>query len=249
MALLPNLAKRLNDIEIAANAPLTESLMRKFGSNINLLLDFLGLADDSNSASGDLSDLVNAISFIQANPFSLQATINPVNALQTNINIGTYTKQKYVNQIFHFAIFNNTGLQYNPSYGIFDAILPNPSPEIYMTNVEFRIDAGSYQAMRPQFFYSPQIRDNYYQRNFSGSSNHRFTRLFPSNVGNNIAQTLGQSIFVGIVNNQFFNVPAFVFDWRDAGTTFQFRADFRIPIQGQIRIYRECRLDVGSLGL
>lgn len=98
MALLPNLAKRLNDIEISSSAPITESLMRKFGSNVNLLLDFLGINDDSSTATGDLSDLVNALSIVSNHTMNLLYNTTTTPAIGNQV-IATLNSVKYVNQI------------------------------------------------------------------------------------------------------------------------------------------------------
>ena len=98
MANLPTLADRLEDLEVGANKPLTESLFRKFGSNINFLLDFLGVSDGETSPSGDIQDLANAINIISNHTMSLEATINGT-AGNVNATIGTFNSIKYVNQV------------------------------------------------------------------------------------------------------------------------------------------------------
>lgn len=52
MADLSPFADRLNDVEINNNAPVTSTLMRRLGQNINFLLDLLNITDGSNTPSG-----------------------------------------------------------------------------------------------------------------------------------------------------------------------------------------------------
>jgi hypothetical protein len=70
MADIPGNIDKLNDIEIASNAPITETLMNKIGANINQLIDLAGIASNSqeftangvfNVPEGVTSILVEAI--------------------------------------------------------------------------------------------------------------------------------------------------------------------------------------------
>ncbi len=96
MADLPTVADRINDIEVSSNAPQTETLWRRIGSNINILLDAFGLADGDTSAAGDLNDLTIALSTIRAHTMTLQFT-NPGNGLHT---IGSFAQIPFVDFIF-----------------------------------------------------------------------------------------------------------------------------------------------------
>lgn len=96
MADLPIIADRLNDTEISGNAPVTETLMRRIGSNINYLLDFLGVPDGSTSATGQISDLVNAINVIDGHTITKQGVFTN-NSTQV---VGTYSPIKFVNRLF-----------------------------------------------------------------------------------------------------------------------------------------------------
>lgn len=95
MADLPSIANRLNDIEISANAPLTESLLRKIGSDINLLLDFLGINNGETQATGVLSDIINAIDLVAGHTLQLQSTLTGPGS------VGTYSKIPYVDRVFY----------------------------------------------------------------------------------------------------------------------------------------------------
>lgn len=98
MADLPTVTDHLNDIEIAANAPLTETLMRRLGSNINYLLDFLGIADgttDPGSAAG-LSDFFAAVNTINNHTITNVATTTGTGFT----NIGTFTHKPFIDHVF-----------------------------------------------------------------------------------------------------------------------------------------------------
>lgn len=95
MADLPIIAGVMNDTEISANAPLTETLMRRIGSNINFLLEFLGINDGDTVATGQLSDLVTAINTVDAHTITKQGTFSGGSNL-----IGTYSPIKFVNRVF-----------------------------------------------------------------------------------------------------------------------------------------------------
>lgn len=97
MADLPSIADRVNDIEVAANAPLTESLFRKKGSDINLLLDFLGITDGSTAVTGVLADLLNAVVTVEGHSLTKQVAA-PTN---TTTVVGTYNQIKYVDRVFY----------------------------------------------------------------------------------------------------------------------------------------------------
>lgn len=109
MALLPNLAGRLNNIEISSGAPVTETLLRRFGSNINLLLDFLGITDGSSVATGDLSDLSQAVSLASSHTMNLVASFPPELSAPSTKVIGTFTKNKYLDQVIYPVLYNNSG--------------------------------------------------------------------------------------------------------------------------------------------
>lgn len=96
MADLPTIADRLNDIEISASAPVTETLWRRFGSNINFILDFLGVSDGDTTASGDLSDFAQALSTIRSHTLALQFT-NPSTGTHT---IGSFAQIPFVDFVF-----------------------------------------------------------------------------------------------------------------------------------------------------
>jgi len=69
MADLPSVIDKLNDIEIGSGQPLTETLMRRFGSNINAIIDFLGLGPGGGSS--DLGDFLTAIDTVRNHTMEL----------------------------------------------------------------------------------------------------------------------------------------------------------------------------------
>lgn len=114
MADLPTLAQRLNDIEISASAPLTETLMRRFGSNINFILDFLGVSNGASAPSGDLQDLSNAISTVSGHTMTLQYTSTGAGG-GVSETIGTFNSIKYVNQIIIATASGGLSDSYGPA--------------------------------------------------------------------------------------------------------------------------------------
>lgn len=118
MANLPSIAQRINDIEVAANAPLTESLMRKKGSDINLLLDFLGITDGSTSATGLLSDFLIALATVDSHTISLEAVAN---FGAGTVSVGTYSPIRFVNRVFWAR--NSNGTQGFPTTGYMEFLM------------------------------------------------------------------------------------------------------------------------------
>ena len=127
MADLPSQANRMNDIEITANAAATESVFRRIGSNLNFLLDFLGVSNGSTSASGILSDFTSALSTVEGHTIALQANINAGLGTQS---VGTYTPQKFVDRVFWMRRANSSTF----------ASGGNPNDPIVLMK---RIDGGS----------------------------------------------------------------------------------------------------------
>ena len=68
MADLISQANRLNDVEINNNAPVSSQTMRRVGSDINYLLDYLGI-DNGDTIGGPVTGL-NVFSPIQTLTFS-----------------------------------------------------------------------------------------------------------------------------------------------------------------------------------
>lgn len=64
MADLPSIANRLNDVEINNNAPVSSQTFRRVGSDINYLLDYLGI-DNGDTIGGPISGL-NVFSPVQS---------------------------------------------------------------------------------------------------------------------------------------------------------------------------------------
>lgn len=116
MANLPNQANRLNDIEVSASAPLTETLFRRLGSNINYILDFLGVSNGATSTAGALGAFVSALSLVENHNMNLLYTsITTGSNTTSSQSIGTLNSVKFVNQII-YAVFP-AGQTTLPFYG------------------------------------------------------------------------------------------------------------------------------------
>lgn len=242
MADLPNFADRMNDVEIAANAPLTETLMRKYGSNINLLLDFLGIADGTTSASGTLSDLINAVNFIDTNSMTQQASFTPGGP--GTFSVGTYTQTKFVNQVFYIHIpsgspaftwgAGNNRMLVNIDSGGNTEVAQSLAPVALTSTlngyasdhqVAYLVNQGRNTGVGSG---DDQIRD--------------FSKLL--NVGDWDAVTGPSATQSSLL------LPCFELDYRDSGASFDVL--FQHPgstFNGvNIQIYRDFRLVVGSAG-
>ena len=60
MANLTSQANRMNDVEINNNKPVSSSVFRRIGSNVNYLLDFLGVTDGATSTTSPLGTISQA---------------------------------------------------------------------------------------------------------------------------------------------------------------------------------------------
>jgi len=105
MADLPSIAQRINDIQVAANAPITESTQRTLGSDINFLLDFLGITNGETSTSGIISEFISALDTIRNHTMNLEFT-HPGSGAH---NIGTYTQIPYLDHVFWVESNSVTG--------------------------------------------------------------------------------------------------------------------------------------------
>jgi len=257
MALLPNFAKRLNDIEIASGAPITEILMRKFGSNVNFLLDFLGVSENETATSGALSDFVNALTFVENNPISLEVNLGTGLVNVTNQAIGTYAFQKYVNQYF-YAVYQNTDSN-NVSHAIHNYFV-SPGTEStmsYLTKVEMNFDSSGWSTLAatqrmgnrqasPSFVLLDPDRASLHPPNHYKKGQATSIELFSSWINQ------GYTGLVQIPPGTRLFHPFCVLDWRDFGTQAEVRLDINSGAFGgfiNVSIYREVKLDVGSLGL
>ena len=238
MADLPNFADRMEDTEIAANAPITETLMRKFGSNINFILDFLGVTDGSTSPSGSLSDLSQAVDTADNHIMDLQVTLPKGTAGFTNV--GTFSREKFLNQVFYLSVQNSTTLLYNGSVN-WDGL------NSYLA-VSF--DGGSKirQNIPVSQFNSPDFAYTDNRLSLPGGDNSSSSRSFSQlvNPGTH-AFTIGEVGF----NPPFreFLLPLGVVDWRDYNTNFDLDIFISVPGVGNFddyKIYRAYQLNVGS---
>ncbi len=228
MADLPSVTDRLNDVEVAANAPLTETLMRRFGSNINFLLDFLGIADGSTTPSGDLNEFISALTLIGGHTMDSQAVFATEAGV---VNVGTFTTQKFVNQVFYLQTTTYTEPFNITQAGVFAPIINidgggNQSLPFFPTSDsggEDRGTAGDYQG---SYLYQ------------ASPAERRFSKVL--NVGNVESPAVSGEILV----------PFAEIDYRDSGTNFQllFNAGNSPLLTCAGTIYRAYRLNAGSLG-
>lgn len=232
MADLSPLADRLNDTEISANAPLTESLFRRFGSNINFLLDFLGISDGATAPSGALNDLSNAISTIEAHTIDLVANITTSGIT----SVGTFNLDKFISQKFYIYATSTSAfgspLEFRQDAGVVGneiSLLLNVDgagnktlPNVGQLGVNHEPDMTSYLI-------------NYVESGDPRS----FSKML--NVDNDYAFNSTAALLA----------PIGYLDWRDPGTNFELLVKLgnnRPGVNDTIQVYRELILDVGSLG-
>lgn len=232
MADLPTEAQRLNDTEISNNAPVTTTLFQRIGSNINFLLDFLGISNGETAASGDLFDLIDALTTITANPMSLQATITFGNGVQ---NVGNFTHEKYLNQVFYLQrtkASSASALQVDQVN----------SGSTFAPLVNF--DSGGNQSLashrmliNPSSTTAYEMRDTSLLLNNTNGSR-EFSRVFNTDAGvpDYLTATTEDVI------------PFCEVDWRDFSTDFDLFANSTGVAGATISVYREFKLNVGALG-
>lgn len=115
MADLPSVADRLNDVEINANQPVTQTLFQRIGSNVNFLLDLLGI-DDGSTISGtsqSFTDFLSALELIRNHTITLQANVNTTGSF----TIGTFPNIPFVNHVLWARRTGGGGLQLNYDAG------------------------------------------------------------------------------------------------------------------------------------
>ena len=86
MADLVSIAQRLNDVEINNNAPVSSQTFRRVGSDINYLLDYLGVTNGA-TIGGPVTGL-NVFSPVQSVSYSLTLTNTNRN---TDVTLFTFT--------------------------------------------------------------------------------------------------------------------------------------------------------------
>ena len=236
MANLPTVANRLNDIEISSNGPQTESLWRRVGSNVNFLLDFLGVVNGETDPTGTLSDLSQAVELASTHTMDLQLTI-PNGAANGVFNIGTFTQKKFLNQIFYFVVTNTSGFGYSKTYDW----------QSVQTNIRMGLDA-----VTPEILQKSQNGNTMYQYQtdldlLSGneSSSRSYSRAI--NHGDQFLN-LSQAGFNPPLREYL--LPVAVIDWRDGGTTFDVEVLINVGSGNydNVKFYRQYVLEVGSLG-
>ncbi len=235
MADLPTVADRLNDTEITANAPLTETLMRRIGSNINFLLDFLGVTDGETTPSGALNDLAQAVELANTHTMDLQLSL-PTGLLNGVYNIGNgITNEKFLNQHFYlvfegpaiFSAFSWGGTQ-NLTFGADGGGAVKLSDAKQGQIGGAVVDTTLLQGSQDAYINS----DDFLLK--------RFSKMV--NTADNI--TIGT-----LAGGERVILPIGIIDYRDSTTDF----DLNIVFSGytaatSIGVYREYRLNAGSAG-
>jgi len=243
MADLPTVADRLNDTEITANAPLTETLMRRIGSNINFLLDFLGVSDGATAPSGSLNELAQAVDTIDNHTIDLQTTILPGSS--GTVSVGTFVLEKFVNQIFYGVWTSVSPLQFGLTEDWGSLGIGAPNGNKMLLNID---SAGSAPMVDP----SAKDESEYLQTDIlefpSGPASTVSNRIFSKHL--DVGEFSFDFAGTGGTPTRQFIKPLCYLDWRD-GSSFQ------LDIQNtdltpastryvDFRIYREFRLDIHS---
>lgn len=243
MADLPTLADRIEDTEVNANKPMTESLWRKFGSNVNFLLDFLGVSDGETSPGGSLSDLSQAVDLISSHTMDIQASV-ATNVLNGPLNIGTFPRVDFVNQVFYAVTENNTGgtTGHSLNENISVEMVRDGGLTHLMTKQNDYVGFNNYPNTYKNVFRPPNAA--------FGDADTIFSYDMTLVAGN----PNGGALFGNTVKSIF---PLCVLDYRDFSTDCEvilnwsgFPTGLVSPTTGisTVNIYREYRLNVGSLG-
>lgn len=226
MADLPTLADRLNDVEVSADAPLTETFFRRVGSNINFLLDFLGVTDGATSPSGDLQEFINAITTISGHTMDSQVTFG----LQAGVvNVGTFTTQKYVNQVFYLRSTSFTSNIQIRQSGVFSPIINIDAAGNQTLPISAAAAQSTANESRGVDYLGAYQYDNV-------AAQRRFSKVLNfGDIDEGVTEVL---------------IPFAEIDYRDSGTNFQlfFNAGTSALETVAGTIYREYRLNAGSLG-
>jgi len=244
MADLPSIANRYNDVEVAANAPVTESLVRKGGSNDNFILDFLGAADGSTVAAGILSDLVNAVNLCDGHTMDQQISLPNSGTAATIQTIGTYTPVKYVNQVFYWVLRNDSGfpnaaVNFNWGFGADYALLNGVNLNQHLVSDVTGTfgQVGGDRAADIDFNY-----DSFNINSSFAANNQHTTRQFSKMIN------IGEYTY-GVSNGGRMVVPICVLDWRDGGTqNLTMRLSTSYGNASSVEIYRQYVLDIKSAG-
>lgn len=237
MADLSPFADRMEDTEIGANKPLTQTLFNKFGQNINFLLDFLGVTDGATSPSGTLSDLVQAVALCEGHTMDQQLNI----IANGTFSIGTYTQPKFVNQVFYF--YADGGQVSDVSFNWHKETGTGGSPDFYPL---YNVDSGGNQPLNAGYSSTRSEYTNAFPT-FGDTQNERFTKILNDGfVGTATDAGIGTPPQVNLL------VPIIELDYRDPGTNHELlikvQDTFGIGTGATAQIYREYKLNVGSAG-
>lgn len=232
MADLTPFADRMEDTEVGANKPLTETLFTKFGKNINFLLDFLGVADGETTPSGSINDLATAISTIEAHTITKQGTFNG----GSNV-IGTYTPIKFVNRVFwtRREVGNGNGATKAPR-ALMKQLDGNPrvmfeaNPTTPSSVTTFAATPGAIELVTD--------RVDTTQSSYGLFPSVQYNRFFDGAVG-----VLG---YESAMRDEDWNKIG-VLSWRDFNSS-AIVSSYHEPVASQMHVYMSYELDVKSAG-
>lgn len=241
MADLPVLADRVNDIEVSANAPITESLHRKYGSNINYLLDFLGVSDGDTTPSGALSDFSQALELVNSHTMSLEASTTTT---ATGVfNVGTFNKINFINRYFYFVVSNTSG-------GTNGFQLNSDDYQCLISR-----DSGADHILTRLTDLGPQQEPSGPYKNVFRPPNAAYGDADKIFSGDTTISTGIQGLSVGNTVQAIF--PFCFLDYRDCTTDIELKVDVgsfglfsAFPTGGSydVDVYMEYRINTGSLG-
>ena len=205
MADLPIAANRMNDVEITGNAPVTQNVMQKIGSNLNYLLQYLNISNGATTITGSFSDLANAVTVITANPrVDLGSKVTgSVSSVVTNQTIENLTAH-----LIHVRIPSGTNFFAWGTRG--QTVAGNPN----VTTLNLDINGGGFNEMQDHHKGDPHVADSptatYYGRGFGTPS---FSRLI--NAGQNDFRSSD-----GLASSPTspIDIPVAIIDRKDVGT-------------------------------
>jgi len=242
MADLTPFADRMNDVEIQANAGLSETLMRRLGSNINFLLDFLGVSDGATTPSGSLNNLANAAATADAHIMDNVANFLVGGGSQVVEVLGNEPRQEFLNSVLYLVITPDPGTTIS-----FDFDWGSPT----VNDMRLAPTTGGSAFALPQNVRNVAfgaagdnaLADAYEPTAISQSAtsgNVIFSKMLNTGTAVLTSTEPGRIIF-----------PLGVIDYRDVTANYDVDISLggtvtNIPNAQSVQIYREYRLNVGS---